>query len=53
MDLYDHSLLTIFLAGLTVILAASEIGHRIGMWAVDRGDDVSTLEGAVIGLLAL
>ena len=54
MDLNDHSLLTIFLVSFAVILAASEIGHRLGTWALGRGgDDVSTLESGVLGLLAL
>lgn len=54
LDLYDHSLLTIFLVGLAVVLAASEIGHRFGVRAAGQGgNDVSTLESAVLGLLAL
>ena len=54
MDLNDHSLVTIFLVSLAAILAASEIGHQLGTWALVRGgDDVSTLESAVLGLLAL
>jgi hypothetical protein len=53
-DLYDYSLLTIFLVGLAVILAASESGHRFGIRAAGRGgNNVSTLESAVLGLLAL
>src|SRR6266850_3993533 len=53
-ELYDYSLPTIFLVGLAVVLAASEIGHRFGVRAAARGgDDVSTLESAVLGLLAL
>jgi hypothetical protein len=52
--LHDHELLTIFLVGLAVILATSEIGHWLGMRAAGRGgDDVSTLENAVFGMLAL
>jgi hypothetical protein len=53
-DLFNYSLLTIFLLGLAVILGASEIGYRVG--AQTGGQDsnnVSTLEGAVLGLLAL
>ena len=54
MDLYEYSLLTTFLIGLAVILAASEIGHRFGRRTAARGgNDVATLEGAVLGLLAL
>ena len=53
-DLYNYSLLTIFLVGLAVILAASEIGYRLGVHAGGRGgDNVSTLEAAILGLLAL
>lgn len=53
-DLYNYSLLTIFLVGLAVILAASEIGRRLGVHAGSRGgDNVSTLESAMLGLLAL
>jgi hypothetical protein len=52
LDLYDHSLSAIFLAGLVLILAASEIGRRIGTHA-RGGGDVSTLETAVLGLMAL
>ncbi len=53
-DLYDHSLFAIFLVGLVLILAASEIGRRMGVFAGTRGgSDVSTLESAVLGLMAL
>jgi hypothetical protein len=53
-DLYNYSLLTIFLAGLAVILATSEFGRRLGADAGSRGgDNISTLESAVLGLLAL
>jgi hypothetical protein len=54
LDLYNHSLSAIFLAGLVLILAASEIGRRIGVHAsASGGGDVSTLETAVLGLMAL
>jgi hypothetical protein len=54
LDLDNYSLVTIFLFGLAAILAAIEIGHWLGARAGDQGDDnVSTLEGAIIGLLAL
>jgi hypothetical protein len=62
LDLYNYSLPTTFLIGLAVIVAASEIGHRLGLRAAGRrGDNVSTLQdnnvstlvGAVLGLLAL
>jgi hypothetical protein len=61
-DLYNYSLLTAFLIGLAVILAASEIGRLLGVHAAGGSDDnvstleddnLSTLEGAVLGLLAL
>jgi thiamine monophosphate kinase len=53
-DLYNYSLSAIFLVGLAVILGASEVGRRFGIHSgVRGGDNVSTLEGAVLGLLAL
>ena len=53
-DLHDYSLLIIFLASIVFILAASEAGRLLGVRAIGRGgDDVSTLEGAILGLLAL
>ena len=53
-DLYNYSLLTIFLVGLALILAASEIGYRLGVHADGRGgDNASTLEAAILGMLAL
>jgi uncharacterized membrane protein YidH (DUF202 family) len=54
LDLSNHSLPAVFLVGLAAILAAIEIGYWLGTRLGDRSDDnVSTLEGAVIGLLAL
>ena len=53
-DLYDYPLLAIFLFSLAVILAASEIGYRSGVRNEGQGSgNVSTLEGALLGLLAL
>jgi hypothetical protein len=54
LDLYNYSLLTIFFAGLALIVAAIEIGRFVGVsgWK-QGGDNVSTLEAAVLGLLAL
>lgn len=54
LDLNDYSLLPIFLISLVVILGASEVGRWLGGRAALRGaDSVSTLEGAILGLLAL
>lgn len=54
LDLYNYPLFVIFLVGVVLILAASEIGRRIGMRASARGGgDISTLESAVLGLMAL
>jgi len=53
-DLNNYSFLTIILVGLAVILLASEIGRWLGARTEDRdSSNVSTLEGAVFGLLAL
>jgi hypothetical protein len=53
-DLYHYSLLSIFLVGLAVVLIAGEIGWQLGMRAEGRGgENMATLEGAVLGLLAL
>ena len=54
MDLNDYSLLPIFLVSLIVIVVASEVGRWLGVRAGTRGEEnVLTLEGAVLGLLAL
>jgi hypothetical protein len=53
-DLNAYPLLVIFLVSLAIILATTEIGHWLG--ARERGrveENVPTLEGAVLGLLAL
>lgn len=53
-DIDDHSLLAIFAASLVLILGAGEAGHRLGVRAARQGAAaVSTLEGAILGLLAL
>jgi hypothetical protein len=53
-DLTEYSLLSIFLVSAFVILAASEVGRRLGVRAAGRGGDhITTLEGAILGLLAL
>jgi hypothetical protein len=54
MNLEDYQLTTIFVASLVAIFGASETGRVLGTRAVGRGGgDVSTLEGATLGLLAL
>ena len=53
-DLNDHQLLPIFIVSSALILAASEIGRRLGVRVRSRGgDNVTTLESATLGLLAL
>jgi hypothetical protein len=53
-NLLDYQLLPIFLVSLVVILTCCEIGRRLGVRVGGRsGDDISTLEGAILGLLAL
>jgi hypothetical protein len=48
------SLLPIFLVSLIVIVVASEVGRWLGVRAGTRGEEnVLTLEGAVLGLVAL
>jgi hypothetical protein len=54
MQLDEYRLVTIFVISSIVLLGASEIGRLVGARAAGRGGgDVSTLEGAVLGLLAL
>jgi len=54
MDLHEYQLLPIFLASLVVVLGATELGRFLGARVGDRGgDQVFTLESAVLGLLAL
>ena len=53
-DLYGYSLLTIFLVGLAAVFAVSELGWQIGTRNEGEGGaNVSTLESAMLGLLAL
>ena len=53
-DLHEYSLSIIFLVSVVFMLAASEAGRLHGVRAIGRGgDDVSTLESAILGLLAL
>lgn len=54
MEMGNYGLLTIFAASVVAILGAGEAGRLLGVRAVGRGGgDVSTLEGATLGLLAL
>ncbi len=53
-NLHDYSLSIIFLVSVVFILAAGEVGRLLSARTVGRGgDDVSTLESAILGLLAL
>ena len=53
-DLNHYQLLPVFLVSSALILAGSEIGRRLGVRARSRGGgNVTTLEGAMLGLLAL
>ena len=50
----DYHLLPIFLISLVVLLSATEFGRWLGTRLSDQGaDEVLTLQGAVLGLLAL
>ncbi len=54
MDFSDYSLPLIFIASLLAIFAATEIGRRFGLLAGRRKpENISTIEGAILGLLAL
>jgi hypothetical protein len=54
LDLYNYPMLAVFLVSVVVILGACEIGRRLGVRALGRGgDNISTLEAAMLGLLAL
>src|SRR5579859_7225579 len=53
-EVTNYPLLEIFLVSLVVILGSSEIGHRLGLRAaIKGGDNIATLEGAILGLMAL
>ena len=53
-DIDAHSLLAIFAVSLVLIVGAGETGHWLGVRAARQGASaVSTLEGAILGLLAL
>ena len=50
----DYHLLPIFLISLVVLLSATEFGRWLGTRVTDQGaEEVLTLQGAVLGLLAL
>jgi hypothetical protein len=54
LDLSDYPLLPIFLISSISILAAGEIGCRLGVRLGNKGgDNASKLEGAILGILAL
>lgn len=54
LDLTDYPLISIFLVSLGVMVVASELGRLLGKRTGNHGgENVSTLEGAVLGLLAL
>ena len=54
MDISDYSLPLIFIASFIAIFAATEIGRQLGLLAARRKrENISTIEGAVLGLLAL
>ena len=54
LDMIDYPLWVIFLISAAVIVGASEIGRRLGVRAAaGGGDNITTLEGAILGLLAL
>ncbi len=53
-ELTDLPLLPVFLVSVAVILCAGELGRRLGVRRGRKGgDNVATLEGAILGLLAL
>ncbi|WP_428672864.1 hypothetical protein [Reyranella sp.] len=54
LDVNDYPLGAIFPVSIALVLAAAEVGRRLGGRAARRGAvGVSTLEGAILGLLAL
>lgn len=54
LDIDDYSLLAIFAVSIILILGAAEIGRWLGWREARQGAvGVSTLEGAILGLLAL
>lgn len=54
MDFSDYSLALIFAVSIVAIFAATELGRQLGLLASRRQrESISTIEGAVLGLLAL
>jgi hypothetical protein len=54
MDLSNYPLPLIFIASLLAIFVATEIGRRAGLLGARRKqENISTIEGAILGLLAL
>lgn len=53
LDPGEHALPVVFLVSVVVILAAGETGRWLGKRSANRGGGISTLEGAILGLLAL
>jgi len=52
-DLYHVPLWVIFLIGLALIWGVSELGWQLGARSAGQSTNIGTLEGAMIGLLAL
>jgi hypothetical protein len=52
-DLYNHDLLSIFIVSVVAVLGVSEIARRRGARVTHGGKNISTLEAAVLTLLAL
>src|SRR4051794_1653550 len=52
-DVYDVPLPAIFLGGLALIWGVSELGWRVATRRSGPSTNINTLEGAMIGLLAL
>ena len=54
MDFSDYSLALIFVVSIVAIFAATELGRQLGLLASRRQrESISTIEGAILGLLAL
>ncbi|HEY8085077.1 MAG TPA: hypothetical protein VIE69_05690, partial [Methylophilaceae bacterium] len=51
-ELGNSSLAAIFVTSIIVLLIASEVGHAFG-WRASEEANVTTLEAAILGLLAL